>query len=125
MKFRDPTVNYNSRPTDQQLRLGEAAVWGPAPMTDRVEILSFKPHRANTMRGYADVKVSGWHLTFYGCTVGLDDLNPAAHALLGKVLVHFGDYYDRALDELKRAIDLNGSDAEAYSGLLSVLLWPP
>ena len=54
--------------------------------------------------------------------VGLDDLSPAAHALLGKILVHFGDY-DAALDELKRAIDLNGSDAEAYSGLLSVLLW--
>jgi adenylate cyclase len=54
--------------------------------------------------------------------VGLDDLSPAAHALLGKVLVHFGDY-DTALDELKRAIDLNGSDAEGYSGLLSVLLW--
>jgi adenylate cyclase len=54
--------------------------------------------------------------------VGLDDLSPAAHALLGKVLVHFGEY-DRALDELKRAIDLNGSDAEGYSGLLSVLLW--
>jgi adenylate cyclase len=54
--------------------------------------------------------------------VGLDDLNPAAHALLGRVLVHFGDY-DGALDELKRAIDLNGSDAEGYSGLLSVLLW--
>jgi TolB-like protein/cytochrome c-type biogenesis protein CcmH/NrfG len=54
--------------------------------------------------------------------VGLDDLSPAAHALLGKVLVHFGDY-DAALDELKRAIDLNGSDAEGYSGLLSVLLW--
>jgi adenylate cyclase len=54
--------------------------------------------------------------------VGLDELSPAAHALLGKVLVHFGDY-DRALNELKRAIDLNGSDAEGYSGLLSVLLW--
>jgi adenylate cyclase len=54
--------------------------------------------------------------------VGLDDLSPAGHALLGKVLVHFGDY-DAALDELKRAIDLNGSDAEGYSGLLSVLLW--
>jgi adenylate cyclase len=54
--------------------------------------------------------------------VGLDDLNPAAHALLGRVLVHFGDY-DGALDELKRAIDLNGSDAKGYSGLLSVLLW--
>jgi adenylate cyclase len=54
--------------------------------------------------------------------VGLDDLSPAAHALLGRVLVHFGNY-DGALDELKRAIDLNASDADAYSGLLSVLLW--
>lgn len=36
--------------------------------------------------------------------------------------MQFGDY-DRALDELKRAIDLNGSDAESYSGLASVLLW--
>jgi len=54
--------------------------------------------------------------------VGLDDLSPAAHALLGKILVHFGDY-DTALDELKRAIHLNGSDAEGYSGLISVLVW--
>jgi adenylate cyclase len=54
--------------------------------------------------------------------VGLDDLSSAAHALLGQIFVHFGDY-DRALDELKRAIALNGSDAEAYKGLLSVLLW--
>ena len=36
--------------------------------------------------------------------------------------VHFGDY-DRALDELKRAIDLNGSDAQSYAGLLTVLLY--
>ncbi len=54
--------------------------------------------------------------------IELDDLSSAAHALLGQVLVHFGDY-DRALDELKRAIALNASDAEAYKGLLSVLLW--
>jgi class 3 adenylate cyclase/TolB-like protein len=51
-----------------------------------------------------------------------DDLNPGAHALLGQALVQFGDY-DRALDELKRAIDLNGSDAEAYAGLVTVLLY--
>jgi class 3 adenylate cyclase/TolB-like protein/Flp pilus assembly protein TadD len=54
--------------------------------------------------------------------IGLDDLNPGAHALLGNALVQFGDY-DRALDELKRAIDLNPSDAESYSGLTNVLLW--
>jgi TolB-like protein/cytochrome c-type biogenesis protein CcmH/NrfG len=54
--------------------------------------------------------------------IGLDELSPDAHALLGNVAVHFG-HYDRALDELKRAIELNGSDAEAYSGLAEVLLW--
>jgi adenylate cyclase len=54
--------------------------------------------------------------------IGLDDLSAGAHALLGEAFMQFGDY-DRALDELKRAIDLNGSDAESYSGLASVLLW--
>jgi adenylate cyclase len=54
--------------------------------------------------------------------IALDKRSPGAHALLGQVLVQFGDY-DRALDELRRAIDLNGSDVEAYSGLVAVLLW--
>ena len=54
--------------------------------------------------------------------IELDNLNGAAHALLGNVAVHFGDY-DRALDELKRAIDLNGSDAESYAILVPVLLY--
>jgi adenylate cyclase len=54
--------------------------------------------------------------------IALDDLNPGAHALLGQVLVQFGDY-DRALDELKRAIEINASDSESYSGLCAVLLW--
>ena len=36
--------------------------------------------------------------------------------------MQFGEY-DRALDALKRAIDLNGSDPEAYRGLAAVLLW--
>jgi len=54
--------------------------------------------------------------------IALDDLNSSAHALLGAVAVHFGDY-DRALDELKRAIDLNGSDAQSYDGLVTVLLY--
>jgi adenylate cyclase len=54
--------------------------------------------------------------------IGLDDLSPRAHALLGSAAVMFGDY-DRALDELKRAIELNASDAESYRGLLQVLLW--
>jgi adenylate cyclase len=54
--------------------------------------------------------------------IGLDPLDPGAHALLGRVAVSFGEY-DRAFDELKRAIDLNGSDAESYGGLLNVLLF--
>jgi TolB-like protein len=54
--------------------------------------------------------------------VTLDDLSSSAHALLGDVAVNFGDY-DRALEELKRAIDLNGSDAESYDHLVTVLLY--
>jgi adenylate cyclase len=54
--------------------------------------------------------------------LALDDLSSSAHALLGEVAVHFGDY-DRALKELKRAIDLNGSDAESYDHLISVLVY--
>ena len=54
--------------------------------------------------------------------IELDDLSAGAHALLGQVLVQFGEY-DRALDALKRAVDLNGSDLEAYRGLAAVLLW--
>jgi len=54
--------------------------------------------------------------------IALDDLSSRAHALLGDVAVHFGDY-DRALEELKRAIDLNGSDAESYNHLVGVLLY--
>jgi class 3 adenylate cyclase/TolB-like protein/Flp pilus assembly protein TadD len=54
--------------------------------------------------------------------ITLDDLSSSAHALLGVVAVQFGDY-DRALEELKRAIDLNGSDAESYGHLVTVLLY--
>ena len=54
--------------------------------------------------------------------ITLDDLSSGAHALLGDVAVHFGDY-DRALEELKRAIDLNASDAGSYGHLIAVLLY--
>ena len=54
--------------------------------------------------------------------IALDDLSSSAHALLGEVAVHFGEY-DRALEELKRAIELNGSDAESYDQLVTVLLY--
>jgi adenylate cyclase len=54
--------------------------------------------------------------------ITLDDLSSNAHALLGDAAVQFGDF-DRALGELKRAIDLNGSDAESYDHLVAVLLY--
>jgi adenylate cyclase len=54
--------------------------------------------------------------------ITLDDLSSGAHALLGDAAVQFGDY-DRALEELKRAIDLNGSDAESYGHLVAVLTY--
>ena len=54
--------------------------------------------------------------------ITLDDLSSNAHALLGDVAVQFGDF-DRALGELKRAIELNGSDAESYAHLATVLLY--
>lgn len=54
--------------------------------------------------------------------LALDDLDPGAHALLGNAALYFGEY-DRALDEVKRAIDLNGSDAQSYGILTDVLLF--
>jgi class 3 adenylate cyclase/TolB-like protein len=54
--------------------------------------------------------------------IALDDLDPGAHALLGDAALYFGEY-DRALDEVKRAIDLNGSDAQSYSILMDTLLF--
>lgn len=54
--------------------------------------------------------------------IELDDLSSGAHSLMGRVALYLGDH-ERAMVELRRAIDLNGSDAEALSGLLGVLLF--
>jgi adenylate cyclase len=54
--------------------------------------------------------------------IEIDDLNAAAHALLGDVALHFGEH-DRAREQLERAIDLNGSDIESHSSLIGVLLY--
>ena len=49
-------------------------------------------------------------------------MNAAAYALLGEVELYFGEY-DRALDQLRQAIELNGSEAQSHEGLLAVLLF--
>ena len=51
-----------------------------------------------------------------------NDENVGAHILLGRIYIFRGDY-DRALDELRRAVELNPSDPEAQSGLADALLW--
>jgi adenylate cyclase len=55
-------------------------------------------------------------------SIGIDELNPAAHVLLGRTYARLGEY-DRALDELKRAITLNPSNPDSYAGLGDALLW--
>ncbi len=52
--------------------------------------------------------------------VELQDDNAGAHALLGRALA-VGENYDAALDELKRAIGLNPSDAETLASYGEVL----
>ena len=50
------------------------------------------------------------------------DESVGAHVLLGRIYIFRGDY-DRALDELRRAVEINPSDPEAQSGLADALLW--
>jgi TolB-like protein/predicted Zn-dependent protease len=50
------------------------------------------------------------------------DENVGAHVLLGRIYLFRGDY-NRALDELRRAVEINPSDPEAQSGLANALLW--
>jgi TolB-like protein/class 3 adenylate cyclase/Flp pilus assembly protein TadD len=51
-----------------------------------------------------------------------NDENVGAHILLGRIYIFRGEY-DRALDELRRAVEINPSDPEAQSGLADALLW--
>lgn len=54
--------------------------------------------------------------------VAIDEFNPAAHALLGRVLARLGEY-DRSVESLRRALTLNPSDPDGYAGLGDALLW--
>ncbi len=54
--------------------------------------------------------------------ISLDEANSGAHVIMGRVLTRL-ENYDRALEELKRAIALNPSDADAYEGLSTALLF--
>jgi adenylate cyclase len=54
--------------------------------------------------------------------IAIDPASAGAHALLGNTYLRYGDY-DRALDEMRRAVELNSSDADAYAGLATALLW--
>ena len=54
--------------------------------------------------------------------IAIDQTSAGAHALLGSIYIRYADY-DRALDEMRRAVDLNGSDPDAYVGLATALLW--
>jgi adenylate cyclase len=54
--------------------------------------------------------------------IGLDVFNTGAHALLGRVYLSFRQY-QKAIDELRVALDLNPSDAETYSWLGQALLF--
>ena len=54
--------------------------------------------------------------------IALDSTSAGAHALLGGTYIRYADY-DRALDEMRRAVELNNSDPDAYAGLGAALLW--
>jgi adenylate cyclase len=51
-----------------------------------------------------------------------NDENVGAHIVLGRIYIFRGDY-ERGLDELRHAVELNPSDPEAQSGLADALLW--
>jgi TolB-like protein/Flp pilus assembly protein TadD len=54
--------------------------------------------------------------------IGIDEFDPAAYALLGRIYTRLGEY-ERAVGVLNRAMALNPSDPENYAGLGDALLW--
>jgi adenylate cyclase len=80
-------------------------------------------HRSLT-RGWTDQPVETLNRIENLATtaIGLDASNTGAHALLGQVWLDFRDY-DRAIDQLRLALDLNPSNAETYAWLGGALLF--
>jgi class 3 adenylate cyclase/TolB-like protein/Flp pilus assembly protein TadD len=54
--------------------------------------------------------------------IAIEPASAGAHSLLGGIYTRYGDY-DRALDEMHRAVELNSSDPNATAGLATALLW--
>jgi len=54
--------------------------------------------------------------------ISIDSTSAGAHALLGSIYIRYADY-DRALDEMRRSVELNSSDPDTYAGLATALLW--
>ena len=54
--------------------------------------------------------------------IAIDPANAGAHAMLGSVYIRYAEY-DRALNEMRRAIELNSSDPDAYAGMGEAQLW--
>jgi len=54
--------------------------------------------------------------------ITLEPASTGAHSLLGRIYIRYADY-DRALDEMHRAVELNSSDPDASAGLATAMLW--
>jgi class 3 adenylate cyclase/TolB-like protein len=54
--------------------------------------------------------------------ITIDPASAGAHTLLGRIYIRYADY-DRALDEMRRSVELNSSDPDATAGLATALLW--
>jgi TolB-like protein/Flp pilus assembly protein TadD len=54
--------------------------------------------------------------------IAIEPASASAHSLLGRIYIRYADY-DRALDEMHRAVELNSSDPDATAGLATALLW--
>lgn len=54
--------------------------------------------------------------------ITLETASAGAHSLLGRIYIRYADY-DRALDQMHRAVELNNSDPDAMAGLGTALLW--